>query len=96
MVEDLKFDLQERSKMVQLYYICVVVIPSPWLKKILKFDFLKRTRMAQLYYSFVIVIPSPWLENFEIWLSETLQNGLIFTVFWDSNTFTMIEENFEI
>ncbi len=34
-------------------------------------------------------------ENFEIELSETLQNGLILLIY-GNHYFTMVEENFEI
>ncbi len=45
---------------------------------------------------FVMIIFTMVEENIEIWLSKTLQNGLILLFSGGSHTFIMVEENFEI
>ena len=48
--ENFKIRLTETLQDGLILLFSVIVIPSPWLKKILKFDFLKRLRMAQFLH----------------------------------------------
>ncbi len=94
--ENFKIRLSETPRLAQFYYFSVVVILSPWLKKILKIDFLKRPEWLNSttflwYWYFHHVWRKFWNSTF--W--NTL-NGLILLLFCHSHTFTMVEENFEI